>query len=85
MKGTITVMGNDIKLTLDPETDVERLVFRELGDEMSISRCHHSIVLRRRGRIVHSLTDEEEVGGEGELESELEQADDSFMEEVSTA
>ena len=59
MKGTITIVGNDIKLTLDPESDVERLVFRELGDDMSISRCHHSIVLRRRGRIVHSLLEEE--------------------------
>ena len=49
MKGTITVIGNEIKLALDPETEVERLVFRELGDDMSISRCHHSIVLRRRG------------------------------------
>ena len=61
MKGTITIVGNDIKLTLDPESEVERLVFRELGDDMSISRCHHSIVLRRRGPIVHSLLDEGSV------------------------
>ena len=59
MKGTITIVGSDIKLTLDPESDVERLVFKELGDDMSISRCHNSIVLRRRGRIVHSLLEEE--------------------------
>ena len=82
MKGTITVVGNDIKLTLDPETDVERLVFRELGDDISISRCHHSIVLRRRGRIVHSLIDDEAISEPGDTASEDE---GEFMEEVSTA
>ena len=81
MKGTITVVGNEIKLTLDPETDVERLVFRELGDDMSISRCHHSIVLRRRGPIVHSLIEEESVAEE----SESLEADNDYLEEVSTA
>lgn len=70
MKGTITIVGSDIKLTLDPESDVERLIFRELGDDMSISRCHHSIVLRRRGRIVHSLVDEESTYQTAELEEE---------------
>lgn len=76
MKGTITVVGNDIKLTLDPETDIERMVFRELGDEMSISRCHTGIVLRRRGSIVHSLVDDEEISGE-----DYEEADTEFFEE----
>lgn len=70
MKGTITIVGSDIKLTLDPESDVERLIFRELGDDMSISRCHHSIVLRRRGRIVHSLVDEESTYQTAEPEEE---------------
>ncbi len=79
MKGTITVIGNEIKLALDPETEVERLVFRELGDDMSISRCHHSIVLRRRGPIVHSLI-EEDGSQEGH---EAEETREDFIEEVS--
>ncbi len=80
MKGTITVVGNEIKLTLDPETEVERLVFRELGDDMSISRCHHSIVLRRRGPIVRSLLEEDDVAQEGEFV----EAEDDYREEAST-
>ena len=79
MKGTITVIGNEIKLALDPETEVERLVFRELGDDMSISRCHHSIVLRRRGPIVHSLIEEDS----SQEAAELEEAGEDFVEEVS--
>ena len=85
MKGTITVVGNEIKLALDPENDVERLVFRELGDDMSISRCHNSIVLRRRGPIVHSLTDDEDNVGEVGEDSEREVANTTFIEEVSSA
>ncbi len=81
MKGTITVIGNEIKLALDPETEVERLVFRELGDDMSISRCHHSIVLRRRGPIVHSLIEEDDAGETIEVEV----AEESYIEEVSSA
>ena len=82
MKGTITVVGNDIKLTLDPETDVERLVFRELGDDMSISRCHHGIVLRRRGPIVHTLVDDEDYADDSPVEESVEL---DFVEEASTA
>ena len=91
MKGTITVMGNDIKLTLDPETEVERLVFREMGDEMSISRSHNSIVLRRRGPIVHSLVEDESLAEPlPALEETVEAAEDAdmeleFVDEVSTA
>ncbi len=81
MKGTITVIGNEIKLALDPETEVERLVFRELGDDMSISRCHHSIVLRRRGPIVHSLIEDENTAEV--VEAEVEEAEEHFVEEAS--
>ena len=59
MRGTITIIDNHIKLTLDPENDLEAMVFRELGDEISISRAHQSIVLKRRGQLVHTLTREE--------------------------
>lgn len=55
MKGTITIVGNDIRITLDPENDMERMAFRELGDDISISRAHQSIVLRRRGMLVRTL------------------------------
>jgi hypothetical protein len=33
-------------LQLSPETDIEKMTMRELGDEISVSRSHESMVLR---------------------------------------
>lgn len=64
MKATITIVGNDIKLALAPDSEIERLVFQELGDDISISRSHQQLVLRRRAS--HIRTIEEEVFSESE-------------------
>jgi hypothetical protein len=52
MKTTITIEQNDIKIAFAPETELERLSLVELGDEISISRSHQSLVLRpRKGEV----------------------------------
>ena len=56
MKTTTTIENNDLRLELSPESDLDRLIIRELGDDISISRCHNNVVLRRRsGAIVKSI------------------------------
>jgi hypothetical protein len=57
MKTKIYIEGSDIKLSLMPDTDLERLVIRELGDDISVSRSHQDIVLRRRVGEVRSIID----------------------------
>ena len=57
MKTTITIEHNDIKIAFSPETELERLSLSELGDEISISRSHQSLVLRPRRGQVRKLTD----------------------------
>jgi len=48
MKTTITIEHNDVKITFSPESELERLSLAELGDDISISRSHQSLVLRPR-------------------------------------
>jgi len=48
MKTTITINDGDIRLSLTPETDIEKLTMRELGDEVSVSRSYENMVLRPR-------------------------------------
>ena len=50
MKTTITIQDGDVRLQLSPETDIEKMTMRELGDEISVSRSHESMVLRPRAK-----------------------------------
>ncbi len=60
MKSTITIELNDIKVTFSPENELERLSLVELGDDISISRSHQSLVLRPRRSPVRKLAGAEE-------------------------
>jgi hypothetical protein len=66
MKTTITIEQNDIKISFAPETELERLSIVELGDDISISRSHQSLVLRPRKGQVRRISDtiEREVKAE---------------------
>jgi hypothetical protein len=58
MKTTITIQDGDIRLQLTPETDIEKLTMRELGDEISVSRSYENMVLRPRRAInVRKISD----------------------------
>jgi hypothetical protein len=58
MKTTITIQDGDIRLQLTPETDIEKLTMRELGDEISVSRSYENMVLRpRRALNVRKISD----------------------------
>ena len=50
MKTTITIQDGQVRLSLSPETDIEKLTIRELGDDISVSRSHEGIVLRPRAK-----------------------------------
>jgi len=50
MKTTITIEDGQVMLSLCPETDIEKMAVRELGDEIGFSRCHQSVVLRPRAK-----------------------------------
>ena len=66
MRTTITVEGNDVRVTLSPDSEIEKLVIQELSDEVSVSRSHQSLVLRRRASHVRTIDEgdyaESEVG-----------------------
>ncbi len=68
MKIKITIEGSDTKLFLTPDSELEKLVIQELGDDIGISRSHQSLVLRRRANHVRTIEDdafpEEEAVGE---------------------
>jgi hypothetical protein len=58
MKTTITIQDGDIRLQLTPETDIEKLTMRELGDEISVSRSYENMVLRpRRALNIRKISD----------------------------
>jgi hypothetical protein len=58
MKTTITIQDGDVRLQLTPETDIEKLTMRELGDEISVSRSYENMVLRpRRALNVRKISD----------------------------
>ena len=48
MKITITIQDGDVRLSITPETELEKLAMRELGDDVSVSRSYESMVLRQR-------------------------------------
>jgi hypothetical protein len=50
MKTTITIQDGSVRLQLSPETDIEKMTMRELGDEISVSRSHENMVLRPRAK-----------------------------------
>ena len=57
MKTKIEVEDNEVSITFVPETEVERLSIVELGDEISVSHRHKSIVLRKRHNNVRKISD----------------------------
>lgn len=59
MKTTITIQNGDVRLTLSPETDLEKMTMRELGDDIGVSRSHESMVLRPRAKtqVVRKISD----------------------------
>lgn len=67
MKTTITIEHNDIKIAFAPENELERLSLQELGDDISISRSHQSLVLRPRRTPVRRIAEvgEREAKAEG--------------------
>jgi hypothetical protein len=66
MKTTITIEHNDIKISFAPESELERLALVELGDDISISRSHQSLVLRPRRNPVRRIVEP----GEKEMSAE---------------
>ena len=58
MKTTITIQDGDVKISLTPETEIEKLAVRELGDDISVSRSYENMVLRpRKATNVRKITD----------------------------
>lgn len=51
MKTTITIEDGQVRLVLSPETEIEKMSMRDLGDEISVSRCHQNMVLRPRAKV----------------------------------
>jgi hypothetical protein len=51
MKTTITIEDGQVRLVLSPETEIEKMTMRDLGDEISVSRCHQNMVLRPRAKL----------------------------------
>jgi hypothetical protein len=62
LKTTITIQDGQVRLSLTPETDIEKLTIRELGDDISVSRSHEGIVLRPRAKAqnVRKINDSEQ-------------------------
>jgi hypothetical protein len=58
MKTIITIQDGDVRLQLTPETDIEKMTMRELGDEISVSRSYENMVLRpRRAQNVRKISE----------------------------
>ena len=58
MKTTITIQDGDVRITLTPETEIEKLTMRELGDDVSVSRSYENMVLRpRKATNVRKISD----------------------------
>ena len=50
MKATITIQDGQVRLSLCPETDIEKLTIRELGDDIGVSRSHGGLVMHPRAK-----------------------------------
>jgi hypothetical protein len=59
MKTRILIEENDVRITFSPETELERLCIRDLGDDISVSHSHKDIVLKRRHSNVRRIDDAE--------------------------
>ena len=57
MRTTIQVEGNEVKVTLIPDTEIEKLAIQELGDNVGVSRSHQTLVLKRRVSHVRTIDD----------------------------
>lgn len=57
MKTTITIEHNVVKIAFSHESELERLSLAELGDDISISRSHQSLVLRPRRNPVRKIAE----------------------------
>ena len=55
MKTSITIEDGQVRLTLIPETEIEKMTMRDLGDDISVSRCHQNMVLRPRAKVQNVL------------------------------
>jgi hypothetical protein len=75
MKIKISIEGTDIKLALDPDSELEKLVLHELGDNISFSRSHQMLVLRRRANHAHVRTIEDSSYGTAERAERAEKAE----------
>ena len=58
MKTSITIEGQSVKITLAPESELEKLALRDLGDGIGISHTHQSLVLRKRTGPLRSVGDQ---------------------------
>jgi hypothetical protein len=57
MKTTITIEGSSVKVSFTPENELEKMCLRELGEDVSVSRCHQDLVLRQRRGTVRNIVD----------------------------
>ena len=48
MKTTIIIEDSEVRISFTPESEIERIALSELGDDVSVSRSHQNLVLRRR-------------------------------------
>ena len=62
MKSTILIEDGDVKVSFTPESDLERIALNDLGDDISVSHSHQSIVLRRRRAEVRRIDGPAEIG-----------------------
>ena len=62
MKTKIDIEENEVSITFEPETEVERLCIVELGDEISVSHRHKNLVLRKRHNNIRKISDLGTVG-----------------------
>ena len=58
MKTTISIEGQSVQITLAPETDLEKLALRDLGEGIGISHTHQSLVLRKRTAPLRSVSEQ---------------------------
>ena len=57
MRTTISIEGSEVKVILSPDTEIEKLVIQDLSDDISVSRSHQTLVLRRRASHVRTIDD----------------------------
>ena len=81
MKTKITVEDGDVRITFTPEGEIERLALCELGDNVSVSRSHQNLVLRRRGEHVRGVIEGARLG----VVTDVKLDDENDLDEVEEA